>query len=203
MPAPERRREGLGTVTGIEADRTAADGVRVPAWVDGRLQAVDKMEVHRRGLRHKAVSVFVLRGAETLIQRRAPGKYHSAGLWANACCTHPHWDEAGADCAARRLVEELGVRGLALAPRPSIAYRARVGPDMIEDEIVEVFVAEAPAGTIVDPDPAEVDAVRWLSLDALRAEVVDRPGTFTAWMRIYVARHLPEILGEIGARRSA
>ena len=29
-----------------------------------------------------------------LIQRRALGKYHTPGLWANTCCTHPRWGEA-------------------------------------------------------------------------------------------------------------
>ena len=31
----------------------------IPAWVDGTLTPVEKLEAHRRGLRHKAVSVFV------------------------------------------------------------------------------------------------------------------------------------------------
>ena len=83
----------------------------IPAWVDGKLAPVEKMSVHRRGLRHKAVSVFVTRGAEVLIQRRALDKYHSAGLWANTCCTHPHWGKSAASCARRRLAEELGLTG--------------------------------------------------------------------------------------------
>jgi isopentenyl-diphosphate Delta-isomerase len=32
----------------------------IPAWVDGRLTPVGKLEVHQQGLRHKAVSVFVM-----------------------------------------------------------------------------------------------------------------------------------------------
>ena len=43
----------------------------IPAWVNGKLTPVEKLEVHQRGLRHKAISVFVMRGRETLIQRRA------------------------------------------------------------------------------------------------------------------------------------
>ena len=34
----------------------------IPAWRDGRLTPVDKLEVHRLGLRHPAVSVFVNAG---------------------------------------------------------------------------------------------------------------------------------------------
>ena len=84
----------------------------IPAWRDGALVAMDKLAVHRLGLRHPAGSVFVLRGGDVLLQRRAAGKYHTPGLWANTCCTHPHWGEAAADCAARRLREELGIAGL-------------------------------------------------------------------------------------------
>ena len=80
----------------------------VPAWVNGVLTPVEKLEVHERGLKHKAVSVFVLDGENVLIQRRALEKYHTPGLWANTCCTHPLWNEKPAECAVRRL--ELRVR---------------------------------------------------------------------------------------------
>ena len=87
----------------------------IPAWVDGTLTPVDKREVHARGLRHKAIAVFVIAGTQLLIQRRAAGKPHGAGLWANTCCTHPHWGEDTAACTVRRLREELGITGLAPA----------------------------------------------------------------------------------------
>jgi isopentenyl-diphosphate Delta-isomerase len=169
---------------------------RIPAWLDGRLRPVDKLEVHRRGLRHPAVSVFVMAEGRTLIQRRASGKYHTPGLWANACCTHPHWGEAMADCAARRLREELGVAGLTLAPRDRIEYRAAVGPALVEHEVVSLFVAEASASLRLSPDPGEVEAVRWIAVEDLRAEVAAAPEAFTPWLRIYLAEHGGLIFGE-------
>ena len=51
--------------------------ILIPAWIDGQLQPVEKLQTHLRGLRHKAVSVFVMRAAETLLQRRAMSKYHT------------------------------------------------------------------------------------------------------------------------------
>lgn len=167
----------------------------IPAWVGGALTPVEKLEVHRRGLRHPAISVFVTREGRTLIQRRALGKYHTPGLWANAVCTHPHWGEAMADCAARRLREELGVEGLALVPRDRIEYRADVGGGLVEHEVVSLFVAEAWPGLRVRPDPAEVMDLRWVSLDALRAEVAAAPEAFTPWLRIYLAEHAGRIFG--------
>lgn len=167
----------------------------IPAWVDGTLTPVDKLQVHRLGLRHKAVSVFVLAGERVLIQRRAAGKYHTPGLWANTCCTHPHWDEPAADCATRRLREELGIDGLALSAAETVEYRADVGNGMTEHELVEIFVAEAPDDLSVSPAPAEVSAVRWIALRDLLDEVEDAPDRFTPWLRIYLADHRDRIFG--------
>ena len=162
----------------------------IPAWRDGRLEPVEKLQVHREGLRHKAISVFANRGGETLIQRRAAGKYHTPGLWANACCTHPHWDEAPEECARRRLAQELG-----LAPdapfdhRGQVTYRADVGGGLVEHEVVEIFCVELSAGDEPRPDPAEADATRWIGWEALDREIAADPEAFTPWLRIYLARH--------------
>ncbi len=161
----------------------------IPAWIDGRLRAVDKLEVHRRGLLHPAVSVFLLDGDRTLLQRRALGKYHTPGLWANACCTHPHWGEAPAACAARRLREELGMGPVALRHRDRIDYRAEVGGGLVENERVELFVGRVDASLALAPDPAEVMDVRWIPLPALHAEIAARPEDFTPWLRIYLSGH--------------
>ena len=46
----------------------------------------DKLEVHEQGLLHRAFSVFVFNSdGEMLLQKRAATKYHSPGLWTNAC----------------------------------------------------------------------------------------------------------------------
>ncbi len=90
-----------------------------------------------------------------LIQRRAAGKYHTPGLWANTCCTHPKWGEADEDCARRRLDEELGLRGLVMEHRGTVEYRAEVGAGLVEHEVVEMFVAEAEAKAPLAPDPAK------------------------------------------------
>ncbi|MCX7890533.1 MAG: isopentenyl-diphosphate Delta-isomerase [Rhodobacteraceae bacterium] len=167
----------------------------IPAWQSGRLRPVGKMEVHRLGLRHKAVSVFLLAAGEMLIQKRAAGKYHTPGLWANACCTHPLWGEAPGDCAVRRLGEELGIAGLRPEPRGRIEYRADVGNGMTEHEVVDLFVAEVPRDIALRPDPAEVAAVRWVGFAELMGEISAAPATFTPWLRIYMRDHAAAILG--------
>jgi hypothetical protein len=58
---------------------------------------MDKLEVHRAGCGTRRSRSFVMKGDAVLIQRRALGKYHTPGLWANTCCTHPHWGEDDLD----------------------------------------------------------------------------------------------------------
>ena len=170
---------------------------KIPAWVADRLTPVDKLEAHLKGLRHKAVSVFVMRGNAVLIQRRALGKYHTPGLWANTCCTHPDWGEDPADCAIRRLNEELGITGLYPVHRDRIEYRADVGGGMIEHEVVDLFVADAPDDMKIRPNPDEVMDTRWVDLFELTAEARRYPDRYTPWLRIYLDEHLDHIFGAL------
>lgn len=168
---------------------------QIPAWVDGDLTPVDKLRAHHEGLRHKAVSVFVIRGLDILMQRRALGKYHTPGLWANTCCTHPHWQESPEDCAVRRLSEELGITGLYPEFRDRIEYRADVGKGMVEHEVVDVFLARARPGLEPVPNPDEVMQTRWVDYHDLQAEVARHPDRFTPWLRIYLDEHADRIFG--------
>lgn len=167
----------------------------IPAWIDGVLQPVEKLAVHQRGLRHKAVSVFVLAGGAVLIQQRAAEKYHTPNLWANTCCTHPKWGEENEACATRRLAEELGIDGLALQSVGEVSYRADVGNGLTEDEVVAVFTAHAGPDLQLSLNPAEVQAARWVTVDALLAEISAAPDRFTPWLRIYLTQHREQILG--------
>ena len=169
----------------------------IPAWVDGVLTPVEKLEVHQRGLRHKAVSVFVMDGENILLQRRALGKYHTPGLWANTCCTHPMWDEAPADCAVRRLKEELGITGLYPAHRDQVEYRADVGGGLIEHEVVDIYLAMAERKMQVTPNPSEVMQVEWVGFYDLAAEIARRPQRFTPWLQIYLSEHKDRIFGAL------
>jgi isopentenyl-diphosphate Delta-isomerase len=166
-----------------------ADLVSIPAIdAQGNLFAMDKMDVHRLGQFHLAISVFVFCGDLLLIQQRAAGKYHCAGQWANTCCSHPHWGE-GLDAAAqRRLTEELGLT-LPLTRIGGVDYRAEVSDSLVEHERVAVYRADvATTSLALSPDPAEVSATRWASRTDLRAEARTAPEQFAPWFRIYLER---------------
>ena len=169
--------------------------IMIPAWIDGVLTPVEKLEAHEKGLRHKAVSVILMNEGRILLQQRALHKYHTPGQWANTCCTHPHWEEPAYDCAVRRLDDELGITGVPLTFRDQIEYRADVGGGLIEHEVVDIFTGNAPDGMAMTKNPDEVMATRWATLTDLRQEIAATPEVFTPWLRIYIADHSAKIFG--------
>jgi len=172
-----------------DGSRDGSDAMVIPA-IDaaGGLYPVGKMEAQRLGLLHLAVSVFVFSGEALLIQRRAATKYHCAGLWANTCCTHPHWGESVEAAARRRLAEEIGLI-TALTETRIVDYRADVGCGLIEHERVHMFRGQVDRGAVrFAPDPGEVEATRWITPDMLAREIATDPQAFAPWFRIYVER---------------
>lgn len=151
---------------------------------DREVGRADKLTAHRQGLMHRAISVCVVdRQGRMLLQRRARGKYHSGGLWTNACCTHPRPGENVEAAARRRLREELGV-SCSLRWMLRTHYQAPVGGDLIENEVVHLFhgfhVGE------VHPDAAEVESFMWTPRRTLLRLIAERPEEFTYWFRYYV-----------------
>ena len=165
----------------------------IPTWVGGDLVAVEKLEAHRKGLLHMAVSVFVMCGNDVLIQQRALCKYHTPGLWANTCCTHPLWGEDAHRCAERRLYEELGLKGLPLEYRDQLTYRADVGNGLIEHERVDVFMSRVKTRVMPVPNAEEVMATDWVDMAELAAWVEREPSRFTPWLRIYLKDYEAQI----------
>ena len=171
----------------------SADKVILVDADDQAIGTMGKLEAHRRGLRHRAVSVIVRdRDNRLLLQQRADVKYHSGGLWTNTCCSHPRPGEANIDAASRRLFEEMGfVCPLTLLF--TAHYRADVSPGLIEDEIVHVFGGRFD-GT-PDPDPAEVADWCWKAADEVARDVEARPERYTIWFREYRRRFWPSLVG--------
>ena len=170
--------------------------IYIPAWQDGTLKPVEKLEVHKLGLRHKAVSVFVFYQGHLLIQQRAMSKYHSPGLWANTCCTHPECDEDDLACAHRRLEDELGIRDMTLLPAGELEYRADVGGNLIEHEVVQTFVALCEQEPSVSPNPDEVMAYKWVDPINLERLIATAPNQYTEWLKIYFREHFDALFAK-------
>jgi isopentenyl-diphosphate Delta-isomerase len=142
-----------------------------------------KLDAHARNLRHRAVSVLIFDGAgRMLLQQRSPAKYHSPGLWSNACCSHPRPGEGAAEAAARRLAEELGLT-CPLTFLARTAYQAPVGNGLYENEIVHVFAGRHDGAVSANAD--EVAALAWETPAAIRADIAQHAELYTAWFRLY------------------
>lgn len=147
----------------------------------GRLFTVGKLDAHRQGLLHKAVSVFVFNDKkELLLQQRASSKYHSSGKWTNTCCTHPLPRESPLMAAQRRLIEEMGLV-TKLAEVFTFSYKADVGDGLIENEFDHVFFGISNQNPT--PNPEEVSDWNWVSLDDIKQKVTVNPEMYTYWFR--------------------
>jgi len=151
-----------------------------------------KMEAHVRGLLHRAFSVFLFdRRGRLLLQRRASGKYHAAGLWANSCCGHPRPGEAVHDAANRRLGEELGVAAnLKAAFR--FRYCVRMENGLIENELVHMMVG-CFSGSF-RYDECEVSDITWRQIEDVAARIDDLRYELAPWFQIYLSQCLPTLL---------
>lgn len=149
---------------------------------DEPLGTMEKLEVHQKGLLHRAFSVFIFDTAgRLLLQQRSSSKYHSSGLWTNTCCSHPRPDENVRDAANRRLKEEMGFE-TKLSEMYSFIYKAEMENGLIEHEFDHVFSGIFDGE--VHPDPNEVQAWSYSSIEELKERLEKNPHQFTSWFRI-------------------
>jgi isopentenyl-diphosphate delta-isomerase len=153
---------------------------------------MEKMEAHRKGLLHRAFSVFILNDAgEMLLHQRALDKYHSGGLWTNACCSHPLPGETVTQAAHRRLLEEMGF-DCPLSELFQFTYRTDFDNGLIEHEYDHVLVGTY-NGTI-NPNPQEVNDFRFIPVETVTRLLQEQPAQFTSWFRLA----FPKVIEHLG-----
>ena len=157
----------------------------------------EKMDVHVRGLLHRAFSIFLVDDTGSiLLQRRFSGKYHSGNLWANTCCGHPRPGELTRVAAVRRLGEELGLSAdlkLAFHAR----YEASLDHGLTENELVYVYLGRLEGTLALNPE--EVSETTLVSLDDLIADAQARPAQYAYWLRHYLEHHASDLRKAISA----
>ncbi len=157
----------------------------------------DKMEAHKEGLLHRALSVFVLNSKnELLIQQRADEKYHSGGLWSNTCCSHPAYGESSIAAAHRRLKEELGF-DCELEPIFTLCYNAVMDNGLVENEYDTIFYGTYDGD--IQPAPEEVQDYRFIPVSELEKQMQETPNKFTAWLHLA----LPQFITYLKERPAA
>ena len=159
---------------------------------DNPIGISEKIEAHQAGKLHRAFSIFIFNASgQMLLQKRASGKYHSGGLWSNACCSHPNPGESTEAAAHRRLKEELGF-DCPLAEVHQFVYRADLDSGLCEHEYDHVLIGSSDAEPVVNP--AEVDDWKWIDLAALREDLQRNPADYTYWLRV----SLDDLLAKLG-----
>lgn len=150
--------------------------------MDREVGHMEKYETHRRGLLHRAFSVFVFNdNNELMLHQRAEEKYHSGGLWTNTCCSHPRVDEPIQKAAQRRLMEEMGFV-CPLDFQFSFMYRSELDNNMIEHEFDHVFFGRYDKDPI--PNPQEVQNWCFKSLDDISLDLKEKPENYTSWFKV-------------------
>lgn len=149
---------------------------------DQEIGVMEKMLTHQKGLLHRAFSIFILNNnQEMLLQKRASSKYHSPGLWTNACCSHPAPNEVTIEAAHRRLREEMGFN-CSLTEIGAFTYRAEFENGLTEFEFDHLFIGVH--NTPVFPNPEEVEDYKWLSLSEIDSLIKNNENQFTVWFKL-------------------
>lgn len=149
---------------------------------DNPIGVADKMSAHLEGKLHRAFSIFIFNGeGKMLLQRRALSKYHSGGLWTNACCSHPLPAECTHEAAKRRLKEELGFETF-IEKIFDFVYKADFENGLTEYEFDHVFVGEFDGEVNLNKD--EVMEMRVESISSIKKSMMTAPEKYTAWFHI-------------------
>lgn len=142
----------------------------------------EKIDAHENGWLHRAFSIFIFNDhGEILLQQRALSKYHFAGMWTNACCSHPKPGEKVTTAAKRRLREELGIT-TALVIHDPVKYCFYDEKSGLTEHEFDYVLSGRYSG-FVDINPVEVMAVRWLTARELSTEIARYPQKFTPWFK--------------------
>lgn len=157
---------------------------------DNVVGTMEKMEAHEKGLLHRAFSILIFNAkGEMLLQQRAGEKYHSAGLWTNACCSHPRPGESIEEAGKRKLLQEMGF-SCELTYSHKFKYRVALENELTEYEWDYVLIGNYDDEPNINPEEAQ--AWKYESLDSIKSDVELNPDNYTCWFKLILKQ--PQIL---------
>lgn len=149
---------------------------------DEPIGLMPKMEAHEKAVLHRAFSVFVLNSKnEIMLQQRAHHKYHSPLLWTNTCCSHQREGETNIQAGSRRLYEEMGFQ-TELKELFHFIYKAPFDNGLTEHELDHVMIGYYNEAPSINPD--EVEAWKWMPIEAVKVDIQNHPDLYTIWFKI-------------------
>lgn len=164
---------------------------------DQQFGIMGKMEAHEKAVLHRAFSIFILNSnKELLLQQRAFSKYHSPGLWTNTCCSHQREGESNLEAGNRRMMEEMGMT-VPLQELFTFIYKASFENGLTEHELDHVMLGFSDEDPNINID--EVASFKWMSLEALKKDLVKNPNDYTVWFAIIFDRFFQHVCNKLEA----
>lgn len=145
-----------------------------------------RSEVHREGLRHRAIHVFAFNAAgEIFLQRRSMTKDTAPGKWVSSCSGHVDSGEDYDAAARRELGEEIGL----LEPQDFSRCFKVAACRETGNEFVWLYTCHAEGPFELDPE--EISEGKWVGADELEASIRTHPREFS-WSFVYLWRMYAE-----------
>lgn len=136
-------------------------------------------EVHRRGLKHRAVHVLVFDSRGRLyLQKRSMTKDTFPGAWDSSASGHLDTGESYDACAVREVREELG---LELPRVPQRLFKLHCCAETGQ-EFVWIYYWEHDGE--LHPNPAEIERGEWFAPAAISRWMEERPNEFASALRL-------------------
>ncbi len=151
---------------------------------DEPVGTMEKLEAHQKGLLHRAFSVFVVeqKTARCSCSKGRRINIIPAGFGQTPVAVILCRGKNEPGCCSRRLMEEMGF-DCELQEIFSFTYRAEFDNGLTEHEFDHVFFGTS-IMALCYLMRREVQATRYLSLDAIRQLLLAEPETFTHWFHL-------------------
>ena len=177
---------------------TAPDGAFMPEEIFDVVNEHDEVvgqntrrEVHRLGLKHRAVHVLVFNSrGETFLQKRSMTKDREPGKWDSSSSGHVDSGEDYDACAVRELREEIG---LTVAQTPERLFKIAACPET-DAEFVWVYRCRAEGPFQLHPD--EIERGGWFAPDKITRWIAEKPGDFAGAFRLIWGKYLAVETGD-------
>lgn len=158
-----------------------------------------RREIHSQGLRHRAVHILVFDpDGRVCLQKRSLSKDVNPGAWDTSAAGHVDFGETYESAALRELMEELGI------PRnESFCSIGRIEAcELTGWEFVQVYATRSTRD--LNPNPAEIDMLKWVSHGELERLLEDENVTLTrsfrcVWARFLASDLCPAFLAQKGS----
>ena len=149
---------------------------------DTQIGLMSKLDAHKKGILHRAFSVFVLNNNnEIMLQKRAYNKYHSGGLWTNTCCSHQREGENSIEAGKRRLLEEMGFE-TELKIITSFIYKVEFDNGLTEHELDYLLIGKFLKSPVINKQ--EVADWKWMKVELIADDIKLNPNNYTSWFKI-------------------